>query len=54
MTRLKGHASLWWDSVQVERRRKNKSLIKIWDKIVSKLRAKLLPVDYELTLYRQM
>ena len=26
--RLKGHASLWRDSVQAERRRKNKSLIK--------------------------
>ena len=28
VTRLKGHASLWWDSVQTERRRKNKPLIK--------------------------
>ena len=27
-TRLKGHASVWWDNVQVERRRKNKPLIK--------------------------
>ena len=26
--RLKGHASSWWDSVQTERRRKNKPLIK--------------------------
>ena len=28
MTRLKGHASLWWDSVQAERRRKNNPFIK--------------------------
>ena len=28
VTRLKGHASLWWDSVQTKRRRKNKPLIK--------------------------
>ena len=28
VTRLKGHASLWWDSVQDKRRRKNKSLVK--------------------------
>ena len=28
VTRLKVHASLWWDSVQVESRRKNKPLIK--------------------------
>ena len=34
-TRLKGHASLWWDSVQVERRRKNKPLIKSWDRMVA-------------------
>jgi len=28
VTRLKGHASLWWDNVQTKRRRKNKLLIK--------------------------
>ena len=54
VTRLKGHASLWWDSVQVERRRKNKPLIKRWDRMVAKLRAKFLPTDYQLTLYRKM
>ena len=27
VTRLKGHTSLWWDSVQAERIRKNKALI---------------------------
>ena len=30
VTRLKGYASLWWDSVQAQRR-KNKSLIKSWE-----------------------
>ena len=54
VTRLKGHASLWWDSVQTERRRKNKPLIKSWDKMVAKMRAKLLPKDYQLILYRQV
>ena len=29
VTRLKGHASLWWDSVQTKRRRRDKPLIKI-------------------------
>ena len=43
VTRLKGHASLWWDSVQAERRRKNKSLIKSWDRMVAKMRANLFP-----------
>ena len=54
VTRMKGHASLWWDSVQVERRRKNKPLIKSWDRMVPKLRAKFLPTDYHLTIYRKM
>ena len=54
VTRLKGHASLWWDSVQAERRRKNKPLIKRWDRMVAKLRDKFFPKDYHLTLYRKM
>ena len=54
VTRLKGHASLWWDNVQVERRRNNKPLIKRWARMVAKLRAKFLPVDYQLTLSRKM
>ena len=54
VTRLKGHASLWLDSVQTERRRKNKPLIKSWDRMVAKMRAKFLPKDYQLILYRQV
>ena len=54
VTKMKGHASLWWDSVQAERRRKSKPLIKSWDRMVAKMRAKLFPKDYQLTLYRHM
>jgi hypothetical protein len=54
VTRLKGHASLWWNSVHAERRRKNKPLIKSWDRMVAKMRAKFLPKDYQQSLYRQM
>ena len=54
MMRLKEHASLWWDSVQEERQRKNKSLIKSWDRMVAKMRAKFLPKDYRLILYRKV
>jgi hypothetical protein len=28
VNRLKGHAALWWDELQVDRRRKGKSKIK--------------------------
>ena len=52
VTRLKGHASLWWDSVQAERRRKNNSLIKSWNRMVAKMRAKFFPKYYQLILYR--
>ena len=43
VTRLKGRACLWWDSVQEKRRRKNKLLIKSWDRMVAKMRAKFFP-----------
>ena len=54
VTRLKGHASLWWDNVQPERRRKNKSLIKSYDRMVAKMRDKFFPKDYQLIMYRKV
>jgi hypothetical protein len=54
VTKLKGHATLWWDGVQAERRKKNKQKIKSWDRMVAKLRGKFLPQDYQLSLFRQM
>ena len=54
VTRLKGHAALWWDSVQAERKKKNKVVIKSWDRMVSKMRGKFLPKDYQLGLYKKM
>jgi hypothetical protein len=32
VTRLKGHATLWWDELQADGRRKVKQKIKNWDK----------------------
>ena len=46
VTRLKGHASLWWDIFQAKRQRKNKPLMKSWDRMVAKMRAKLFPKYY--------
>ena len=40
--------------MQAERRRKNKSLIKIWDRMVAKMRANFLPKYYRLIMYRQV
>jgi hypothetical protein len=54
VTRLKGHALLWWDGVQAERRRLHKQPIKSWSRMIAKLKDKFLPRDYQLALYRQM
>jgi hypothetical protein len=43
VTRLKGHASLWWDELQAERRSKGKQKMKNWDRMVAKLKAKFMP-----------
>ena len=53
VTRLKGHATLWWDNVQAERKKKNKVVIKSWDRIVAKMRGKFLPKEYQLGLYNR-
>eukprot|EP00253_Pinus_taeda_P024797 PITA_24797 len=53
-TKLKGHASLWWDSVQVERKRLHKQPIKKWARMEAKLKEKFLPKDYQIMLYRQV
>jgi len=45
-TKLKGHATLWWDSVQNERKRLNKPPIKTWARMVAKLKGRFLPRDY--------
>jgi len=45
-TKLKGHAALWWDSVQVDRRRMNKLPIRKWSRMVAKLKGRFLPKDY--------
>jgi len=54
VTRLKGHAAIWWDELQTSRTRKGKSKIKQWDKMVSKMKVKFLPKDYHLNLFKQM
>jgi hypothetical protein len=52
--RLKGHASLWWDELQEDRCCKGKQKIKSWDRMIAKMKAKLIPRDYQITLFRRM
>eukprot|EP00253_Pinus_taeda_P002101 PITA_02101 len=54
VTNLKGHATLWWDNVQTERRRMNKLPIKKWSRMVAKLKGRFLPKDYQIPLHRQV
>jgi hypothetical protein len=53
-TRLKGHAALWWDELQVDRRRKGKQKINNWDRMVAKIKAKFIPKDYHINLFRKL
>eukprot|EP00253_Pinus_taeda_P010007 PITA_10007 len=39
-TKLKGHAALWWDNVQADRKRMNKLPIKKWSRMVAKLKGR--------------
>jgi hypothetical protein len=54
VTRLKGHVTLWWDELQDDRCCKGKHKIKRWDRMVSKMKAKFIPKDDQITLFREM
>jgi hypothetical protein len=54
VTKLKGHATLWWDELQAERRSKGKKKINNWDRMVAKLKEKFMPKDYQINLFRKL
>jgi hypothetical protein len=54
VTKLKGHATLWWDELQANKRSKGKQKIKSWDRMIAKMKAKFIPRDYQITLFRRM
>jgi hypothetical protein len=54
VTRLKGHATLWWDELQANRCCKGKPKIKRWDRMVANMKEKFIPKDYQITLFRRM
>ena len=53
VTRLKGHASLWWEYLQTDRQRRRKEKIRTWLKMVNKVKNKFLPIDYQVNLFRK-
>jgi hypothetical protein len=54
VTRLKGHATLWWDELQADIRCKYKKKIKSWDEMVAKLKAKFIPKDYQINMLTKL
>jgi hypothetical protein len=54
VTRLKGHATLWWDELQADRCCKGNNRIKSWDRMVAKMKAKFIPRDYQINLFQRM
>ena len=54
VTRMKGHASLWWEHLQIDRQRRGKEKIKNWLKMVNKVKKKFLPTNYQVSLLRKM
>jgi hypothetical protein len=54
MTRLKGHAVLWWDELQFECRSNGKYKIKSWDMMVAKMKDKFILNDYQIDLFKKL
>jgi hypothetical protein len=54
ITRLKGHAMLWWYELRARRRSKGKQKIKSWDRMVANMKAKFMPKDYQMNLFKNM
>ena len=54
VTKLKGHASLWWENLQTDRQRRRKEKIRTWLKMVNNIKNKFLPTDYQVSLFRKM
>jgi len=54
ITKLKGHAALWWDMLQKYRVDTRQEKIQTWRKMVSKIKEKFLPVDYQQNLCKQV
>ena len=53
-TRMKGHATIWWDELQIHRERRGKSQINSWDKMLRKIKSQFMPKDYQFNLIRQL
>ena len=53
-TKLKGHVALWWKELQRDREEEGEIKITRWRLMVTKLKDKLIPIDYELELFNNL
>jgi hypothetical protein len=54
VTRLKGHATLWWDELQADSSFKGKKKKKNWDRMVAKMKANFISKYYQINLFRRI
>ena len=52
--KMKVHAKIWWQEIQLERNGRGKEKITRWDRIVEKLKKQFILVDYKLDLFKKM
>ena len=52
--KLKGHAKVWWQEVQLDRNNRGKDKINKWERMVAKMKQKFIPIDYELDMLKKM
>jgi len=52
--RLRKYASLWWNNLCHKRIRERKSKIQTWEKMMSKFKARFLPLSYVQDSYSQL
>ena len=45
---------MWWDNVEDERVKKEKEMVKTWDRMVTKLKDNFLPTNYMIFLFRKL
>ena len=53
-TKLKSHAFLWWDKLQLNRECSGKGKFKTWDRMVLEWKCKFLRMDYALNMLRRL
>lgn len=51
-SKMKGEALTWWNYLQGDGVKKGRSRIASWDRMVAKINAHFVPVDYEVQIYR--